>query len=114
VRAERLRGKKAFQEVIREGRSLSGSLMVVYARRGDPGRVRTGVAVGRKLGKAHERNRLKRLLREALRMEMGSVPDGLDLVLIARREMRTAHLRDVVAELGRLANALAREIREDA
>jgi len=48
---------------------------------------RFGVAAGRSVGNAVRRNKAKRLLREAWRLEMTDIPDGWDLLVIARRPM---------------------------
>jgi ribonuclease P protein component len=47
---------------------------------------RLGVSVGRKVGGAVERNRVKRLLRDAFWALAGSLPDGHDFVVVARPE----------------------------
>ena len=63
----RLSRSGEFERVYREGRSHASRYLVVYAfpRAEDDGDARLGVSVGRKLGGAVERNRIKRLLREA-------------------------------------------------
>lgn len=45
---------------------------------------RFGIAAGRSVGNAVQRNRAKRLLREALRPLIAAVPPGWDIILIAR------------------------------
>ena len=82
----RLSRSADFDRVYREGRSHASRHLVVYAfprtsAEDDP---RLGVSVGRKVGGAVERNRMKRLLREAFWSAAGELPDGHDFVLVAR------------------------------
>lgn len=73
----------------RQGRSHGNRALVLYAfPRGDEEPVRCGLSVSRKVGGAVERNRVKRLLREALRREEATLPAGLDVVVLARPDAR--------------------------
>lgn len=86
-RRRRLSRSGEFERVYREGSSHGSRYLVVYAfPRGedDEAAPRLGVSVGRKLGGAVERNRVKRLLREAFWARADELRGGLDFVIVAR------------------------------
>jgi ribonuclease P protein component len=85
-RRRRLSRSGEFERVYREGRSHASRHLVVYAfpRQDGEGSPRLGVSVGRKLGGAVERNRVKRMLREAFWATAGELGEGYDFVIVAR------------------------------
>ncbi len=86
-RRNRLSRSKDFDTVYRRGRSASSRYLVLhwFPRDDDPdGEPRLGLAVPRSVGSAVARNRVKRLLREAWRELLPTVPPGQDYVLAAR------------------------------
>lgn len=81
----RLRKSAEFDRVRAAGQSWSHPLLVCYASaRGDTNPSRVGFIVGRRVGNAVARNRVRRRLREATRALFPTVHPGQDIVLIAR------------------------------
>jgi len=95
-RRGRLSRSADFDRVYREGRSHASRHLVLYSfprGNGDDRDPRLGVSVGRKVGGAVERNRVKRVLREAFWAVAAELPEGYDFVLVARPDA-SALVRD--------------------
>ena len=89
ARRGRLSHSGDFDRVLRPGRSHGGRELVLHVfPRASEGPTRFGLSVSRKVGGAVERNRVKRLLREAFMREGERLPPGSDVVLVARRDIR--------------------------
>ena len=63
---------------------FAGPYLVLYARRNRTETNRVGITVSKKLGKAHIRNRIRRRLREAYRLNEAQFQSGWDIVVVAR------------------------------
>jgi ribonuclease P protein component len=110
----RLKSATDFERVRRDGRSHAHPLVVLIARRRppdepqpggatvDPAATRIGIVAGKGVGSAVDRNRAKRLLREALRARAGQLAGGWDLMLIARRPLAASKLADAQPALEQL------------
>jgi ribonuclease P protein component len=90
------------------GTRVSGSAFVLQARRrADEGAVRVGFTVSRQVGKAVERNRVRRRLREIVRLaDTGNLHAGHDYVLIGRRAALNALFGEMVRELDAALNRI--------
>jgi ribonuclease P protein component len=117
----RLSRSAEFERVYRQGRSKGNRFLVLYAfpREEDAPREdegpRLGLSVSRRVGGAVDRNRVKRVLREAFWAEAERLPDTSDYVVVARPDARElaerdgmAGIRGALAELvGQLGGAKA-------
>jgi ribonuclease P protein component len=63
---------------------------------------RVGLTVGKVLGAAHERNRIKRRMREALRRHVDRLPAGFDLIFHPRRTVLEMEFAQLEAEILRI------------
>jgi ribonuclease P protein component len=84
-RAERIRKRAAFQAVQSRGRKLHTESFLVFVLPSQCDAPRLGVTVSKKVGGAVQRNRVKRLVREAFRRRKALFPRGIDLVFIAKK-----------------------------
>jgi ribonuclease P protein component len=80
----RLKVRREFDAVFKEGKKGVGRALVIYALPNELGFNRLGLAVGKKAGNSVRRNRIKRMIREAFRLETPSLPAGFDIVCIPR------------------------------
>lgn len=91
----RLSRSAEFERVYRQGRSRANRFLVVYSfprpdaeAREDASARRLGLSVGRRVGGAVERNRVKRMVREAFWACADKLAPGQDFVVIARPAAR--------------------------
>ncbi|HLP70170.1 MAG TPA: ribonuclease P protein component [Rhizobium sp.] len=97
----RLKSRPQFLAV-REGEKRRGGLFLleVLDRKEPEGEPRVGFTVTKKHGNAVERNRMRRRLREAVRVKAGfAMQSGHDYVVVARRDVLSASFEELTEEL---------------
>ena len=101
-RKNRLRANADFDRLRREGRTWAHPLLVLSVLPNGLEYSRFGFAIGRRVGNAVIRNRIKRRMRESVRIRLTrhEIAVGWDVVLIARRPIRDASFHQVDEAIG--------------
>ena len=94
-----------FRRIYARGKSYVSPLVVVYALKNRTKNVRVGITTSKKVGNAVQRNRSRRVIREAFRALAPRVRPGFDLVLVARGKIPYVKSTDVRRQLERQLQA---------
>ena len=108
----RLTASRSFDYLYRHGAVYKNALLVLYVAKSKLTIPKVGFSVGKKVGGAVQRNRTKRRLREAFRLELGKVAKARSYVVVARTgsaERSYVELREALIALLRQANAYSAE-----
>jgi ribonuclease P protein component len=88
-----------FERVRRFGKSYAHPFIVLIALPNEMDKSRFAIAAGRSTGKAVQRNKAKRILRETLRPLIPSIASGWDIVLLARKPTSNAGYPEIQSAL---------------
>jgi ribonuclease P protein component len=115
-KSARLRASGEFRRVYAGGFRYNGHFVTLFVMPNSLDTHRFGVTATRKaIGKAHQRNRAKRLLREAFRLNkdaLETVPHKCDWVFNAKRSLLETKLQEPLAEMERIIRRVAREVEQ--
>lgn len=95
-----------FQRLYHKGKSAASPYLALYCRKSRRGQNRLGFTVGKKVGCAVKRNRVRRRLREIYRLHEGDFRRGYDIVVVARHRAAQAEYARLERELLRAAAEL--------
>lgn len=84
MKIESVKENVNFKRAYHQGKSAVTKELVIYWRKNRLGKIRLGLTVGKKLGNSPQRNRVRRILREGVRKNLGILPAGHDIVIVAR------------------------------
>lgn len=106
-KSDRILKRPHFRQIYNSGRKFHTPLFTAFVLATDQANVRIGFTVTRKVGSSVERNRCRRLLREAVRRNKAlGFGLGVDLVINAKRELVNAPYAGVEAEVKRLLSRI--------
>jgi ribonuclease P protein component len=111
-RAARLLKHSDFERVYKQGRRHFSSHMTVFYLRQAEGGARVGFTVGRVLGGAVQRNRIKRRLREAVRLRRSALKGAVDVVINPKKSVLTVAFPVVLEEISRAFDVIAKKLVE--
>lgn len=98
--SDRLKKRFEFQSVMKQGDRLVGRFLCIDRKKGLS--LRFGISASKRYGNAPERNRFKRLVREAFRTSKEALPQDLELNFVPRALAKNAKMGDIQKELLKL------------
>ncbi len=109
-KSERIRKKSDFERfrtLRRETTKMSRGPFTIIRLPNDLSITRIGIRVGRKIGKAHVRNRIKRLIREVFRQNKNTFPPSSDLLIIVTKTPAILTLKSFMDDLLNVVSRLS-------
>lgn len=94
--------RRDFERIFKEGVTLSSDYIVIYATPNELNFNRLGLSVSKKIGNAVTRNRIKRLLREALKKTLCEWPYKYDFVIVAKKSSVEGKLNDFIRDINKV------------
>lgn len=97
---------KEFQKIYSRGKYAASALLVIYVLQNNLYVTRLGITTSKKVGNAVKRNRMRRLIKENVRLLYDRLEKGFDVVIVARKYQNNAALDIIGKELRYLFHKL--------
>ncbi|HOQ75248.1 MAG TPA: ribonuclease P protein component [Thermoclostridium sp.] len=94
-----LKKNSDFHRVYSKGKYASSESLVIYCVKRKANTVRIGITTSKKVGKSVQRNRMRRLVRENIRLMHEQLAPGMDLVIVVRKADPDANLHSIGREM---------------
>lgn len=101
TKEDRIRKSADYRILSKKGKRFYSDFFIFVSRKNQFLRSRLGITVSKKVGKAVDRNRIKRIIREYFRLNKSFLPGRLDINIIAKQatgEVGRNKIRDDLAE----------------
>jgi|SRR5690625_594774 len=102
-KAFRIKKNEEFQYIFKQGKSFANrQLVIYYIKKSGQTHFRIGLSVGKKIGNAVTRNRIKRYLRQSFHELEDKILPSLDIVIIARQPTKDMNYHEIKKSLTHL------------
>jgi len=92
---EHIRNRNDFKEIFRRAKRIDKKGLRIYYTRNNKGTSRFAIVVGKKIGCAVTRNRIKRVIREVYRRNKGFFEGGVDWIFVPKGQWDTIRYKDI-------------------
>ena len=107
-KTERLLKRASFLKLSRFGKKIQTRYFIAAILGAETDKTRIGITVSKRVGKAVERNRIKRIVRDYYRKNRDTISGNRDINIIARKYAASLPNGDVRDELGKLFKKIVR------
>ncbi|WP_284140667.1 MULTISPECIES: ribonuclease P protein component [unclassified Virgibacillus] len=102
-KAFRVKDNKEFQAIFNHGKSFANrQLVIYYLQKSEQTHFRVGISVGKKIGNAVVRNRIKRYIRQAFQEMDALIQPNYDIIIIARNPTKDMGFHEIKKSLNHL------------